>query len=112
MSTTIYVLDTSYLIELAGCGRDSNPTARKRILRMFKTANAGGGRFFVPLPCLFELGLPTDPRDGCSLLAVDVKRLFAPRTAAEAISAAESNSAKTLPHAAAAQALAARWFPD
>lgn len=56
MSATLYVIDTSYLIELFKCGRDSNPTASAEVLRRFKQANAGGGRFFVPLPCLFELG--------------------------------------------------------
>jgi predicted nucleic acid-binding protein len=56
MSLNIYVVDTSYLIELAGCGRDSNPEAHKRVRELFKTVGKGGGRFFVPLPCLFELG--------------------------------------------------------
>ena len=56
MSATLYVIDTSYLIELFSCGRDSNPTASAEVRRRFKQANAGGGRFFVPLPCLFELG--------------------------------------------------------
>lgn len=56
MSATIYVLDTSYLIELFGCGRDSNPHASKEVRQRFSKAAASGGRFFVPLPCLFELG--------------------------------------------------------
>lgn len=56
MSATLYVIDTSYLIELFACGRDSNPTASAKVRQRFKLANAGGGRFFVPLPCLFELG--------------------------------------------------------
>lgn len=56
MSVNIYVVDTSYLIELVGCGRDSNPEAHKRVRELFNTVGRGGGRFFVPLPCLFELG--------------------------------------------------------
>jgi len=53
---TIYVFDTSYLIELSDCGRDANPAARARIREMFQTAINAGARFVVPLPCLFELG--------------------------------------------------------
>lgn len=56
MSTTVYVIDTSYLLELFGCGRDSQKTVSAEVRRRFKDANAAGGRFFVPLPCLFELG--------------------------------------------------------
>lgn len=56
MSTTIYVVDTSYLIELFGCGRDSSKAASEAIRGRFKQANGAGGRFFVPLPCVFELG--------------------------------------------------------
>ena len=56
MSATLYVIDTSYLIELFACGRDSNPKASVQVRQRFQQANAGGGRFFVPLPCLFELG--------------------------------------------------------
>lgn len=56
MSVVVYVLDTSYLIELFECGRDSNPEARSRIRKRLQNANTAGGRFFVPLPCLFELG--------------------------------------------------------
>jgi len=56
MSAVIYIMDTSYLIELVGCGRDSNKTASDEVRKRFKLANAAGGRFFVPLPCLFELG--------------------------------------------------------
>ena len=56
VNMTIYVFDTSYLIELADCGRDANPQARDRIRKMFKVATEAGARFAVPLPCLFELG--------------------------------------------------------
>jgi len=56
MSVIIYVVDTSYLIELFGCGRDSNKAASIEVRSRFKQANVSGGRFFVPLPCLFELG--------------------------------------------------------
>jgi hypothetical protein len=56
MSTTIYVLDTSYLLEIFRCGRDSREDASDEVRKRFKQANKSGGRFFVPLPCLFELG--------------------------------------------------------
>ena len=56
MSATIYVLDTSYLIEVAGGGRDSHPVASAEVRRRLRIASSKGGRFFVPLPCLFELG--------------------------------------------------------
>lgn len=56
MSVVLYVIDTSYLVELFGCGRDSSKTASAEVRQRFKEANRAGGRFFVPLPCLFELG--------------------------------------------------------
>jgi hypothetical protein len=56
MSAIIYVIDTSYLLELFGCGRDSNKAASDEVRKRFKQANTAGGRFYVPLPCLFELG--------------------------------------------------------
>ncbi len=56
MNTTLYVIDTSYLIEIAGCGRDSQPKASAVVRARFIKAAKQGARFFVPLPCLFELG--------------------------------------------------------
>ena len=56
MSIAVYVIDTSYLVELFGCGRFSNKTASDIVRKRFKEADRAGGRFFVPLPCLFELG--------------------------------------------------------
>lgn len=56
MSVTIYVIDTSYLLELFGCPHVSNASASTKVRALFKSANASGARFFVPLPCLFELG--------------------------------------------------------
>jgi hypothetical protein len=56
MSAIIYVIDTSYLLELFVCGRDSNKQVSDQVRKRFKEANTAGGRFFVPLPCLFELG--------------------------------------------------------
>ncbi len=56
MSIAVYVIDTSYLVELFGCGRFSDKTASRTIRDRFAAANKAGGRFFVPLPCLFELG--------------------------------------------------------
>jgi predicted nucleic acid-binding protein len=56
MSTRIFVVDTSYLIELIGCGRDANPRASKEIKARFTKAARARSRFFMPLPVLFELG--------------------------------------------------------
>lgn len=56
MSVPIYVIDTSYLCEIAGCDGYSQPDASKEVRKRFKKAMNQGGRFFVPLPCLFELG--------------------------------------------------------
>ena len=56
MSVTLYVLDTSYLIEIAGCGRESHAQVSKIVRERFGDRLRQGGRFFVPLPCLFELG--------------------------------------------------------
>ena len=56
MSVVFYVFDTSYLIELANCGRDADAKASPRVRKLFKQALAAGARFVVPLPCLFELG--------------------------------------------------------
>ncbi|HEY4273500.1 MAG TPA: hypothetical protein VGM65_15990 [Candidatus Udaeobacter sp.] len=53
---TIYVFDTSYLLELSDCGRNAIPKVRDRIREMFEAAVKVGARFVVPLPCLFELG--------------------------------------------------------
>jgi hypothetical protein len=51
---TIYVFDTSYLVEFSDC--DAIPEVRDRIRAMFQGAVDAGARFVVPLPCLFELG--------------------------------------------------------
>lgn len=56
MSVAVYVIDTSYLVELFGCGHFCNKTASAIVRERFKAANKACGRFFVPLPCLFELG--------------------------------------------------------
>jgi len=56
MSIAVYVIDTSYLVELFGYGRFSDKTASRAVRVRFAAANRAGGRFFVPLPCLFELG--------------------------------------------------------
>ena len=56
MSVVFYVFDTSYLIELANCGRDADAKASPHVRKLAKQAAAAGARFVVPLPCLFELG--------------------------------------------------------
>ena len=54
--TTIYVVDTSYLLEFANCDGFCVPAAVKEVRRRFKKESDRGARFFVPLPCIFELG--------------------------------------------------------
>lgn len=54
MSAIIVVIDTSYLFEIAGCDKES--PAREKVRAKFAEMLKRGGRFFVPLPCLLELG--------------------------------------------------------
>jgi len=56
MSIAVYVIDTSYLVELFGCMRENDIKIPNVVKERFKVTNRAGGRFFVPLPCLFELG--------------------------------------------------------
>jgi hypothetical protein len=56
MSIAVYVIDTSYLLELFRCKGFCNETASRIVHKRFKAANRAGGRFYVPLPCLFEPG--------------------------------------------------------
>lgn len=53
---SIYVVDTSYLLELADCDGCSVPAAVKEVRKRFKREAGRGARFYVPLPCIFELG--------------------------------------------------------
>ncbi len=54
--TTIFVVDTSYLTEFANCDGFCVPVAVKEVRKRFARETARGSRFFVPLPCIFELG--------------------------------------------------------
>lgn len=56
MSATIYVIDTSYLVEIADCDGRSHPKAVKEIRKRFKREASRSARFFVSLPSVFELG--------------------------------------------------------
>lgn len=56
MSTVVFFIDTSYLLELfrvPGCFEEA---AVKEIRRRYAQAIEDKSRFFVPLPCIFELG--------------------------------------------------------
>jgi len=65
MNPVFYVIDTSYLLEMAACGRDSRPETSAAVRERLRKAQHHGGRFYVPLPCLFELGDHiADVRDG------------------------------------------------
>ena len=56
MSIAVYVIDTSYLVELFHCEGFCDETASRMVHKRFEAATRKGGRFYVPLPCLFELG--------------------------------------------------------
>jgi len=60
----IYVVDTSYLVDLFKIGNYSDDAAQK-IKNRFIHAEKAGDLIFVPLPCIYELGNHiADVRDG------------------------------------------------
>jgi hypothetical protein len=52
----IYVVDTSYLLELLSVPRSYTERAKQEVKRRFKEATEQGALFFVALPCVFEVG--------------------------------------------------------
>ena len=56
MSRCIYVVDTSYLLELFSVPKNSTEKATKEVKRRFKAGTEQDALFFVPLPCVFEVG--------------------------------------------------------
>jgi len=61
----IYVVDTSYLLELFEVDGNYNDTAAKEIKRRYREAVKAGSLIFIPLPCIYELGNHiADVRDG------------------------------------------------
>lgn len=55
VSTRIYVVDTSYLLELFKVPSFYDQNSHREIIARFKRATQGGFSLFVPLPCIFEL---------------------------------------------------------
>ena len=55
MSRRIYVVDTSYLLELFAVPGNSELRAVSEIRRRFAEATKASSTFIVPLPCIFEL---------------------------------------------------------
>lgn len=53
--TAVFVMDTSYLLELFDVPGCSEPDAVTEVRRRYEEAVEGDARIFVPLPCLFEL---------------------------------------------------------
>jgi hypothetical protein len=56
MTPSIFVIDTSYLLELFRVPGHSKVSAVEEVKKRFEYAIETGGRFYVPLPCIFELG--------------------------------------------------------
>jgi len=53
--TAIFVIDTSYLLELFEVPKSSDPQAVTEVRKRYAEAVEGSARLFVPLPCLLEL---------------------------------------------------------
>jgi len=56
MSTVVFFIDTSYLLELFSVPGCFEEAAVKEIKKRYAQAIEDKSRFFVPLPCIFELG--------------------------------------------------------
>ncbi|MDM8549109.1 hypothetical protein QUF72_03480 [Desulfobacterales bacterium HSG2] len=61
----IYVVDTSYLLELFKVDGNYTKSSAEEIKKRFLQAGEAGDLVFVPLPCIYELGNHiADVRDG------------------------------------------------
>ena len=56
MITLVYVIDTGYLLELFSVPGASSATAIKEIKRRYEKAIKNNSRFYVPFPCICEVG--------------------------------------------------------
>ena len=56
MNTVVFFIDTSYLLELFRVPGCFDEAAVKEIRKRYTKAIKDKSRFFVPLPCIFELG--------------------------------------------------------
>jgi len=54
MSQRIFVIDTSYLLELFKVGKDWEKKAHARIKQKFAEEQKAGSQFYFPIPVLFE----------------------------------------------------------
>ena len=55
MSIAVFIIDTSYLLELFGVPGHSTKSSVNEIKNRLKNAIEQSSRLYVPLPCLFEL---------------------------------------------------------
>jgi predicted nucleic acid-binding protein len=55
MSTTVLVVDTSYLLEVLKVPKLFDPSFAERVKQRFGKAIKGGHRLFVPFPVVFEV---------------------------------------------------------
>lgn len=56
LTISVYVIDTSYLDELYAVPGKSSKTHVEQVRGRFASAVGSRGRFYVPVPCIFELG--------------------------------------------------------
>ncbi len=56
LKSKIYIIDTSYLLELFKVPGCYNPDSSKEIRKRHKDAIISESRLYVPLPCIIELG--------------------------------------------------------
>ena len=67
MSIAVYVIDTSYLLELFKVPNYSNTSSITEIKNRFENEFESKSRFYVPLPCIFELGNHIADVNSCSV---------------------------------------------
>jgi hypothetical protein len=56
LSVQVYVIDTSYLVELFAVPGHSSPGSIEAIRKKHEVAIKNEGRLYVPFPCIIELG--------------------------------------------------------
>ena len=55
MSISVFIIDTSYLLELFKVPGHSNVQSNREVKERFENAVKNNSRLYVPLPCIYEL---------------------------------------------------------